>query len=42
MRKMADQVAGARFAVVEGSSHLPNIDNQAGFHQAIAEFLGLE
>lgn len=41
MRAMADRVNGAQFAVVEGSAHLPNIDNQRGFHQAVRKFLNL-
>ncbi len=41
MRAMAGRVKGAQFAIVEGSAHLPNIDNPAGFHQAVRNFLNL-
>ena len=42
MRAMADRVSSAQFAVVEGSAHLPNIDNQVAFHQAVRKFLDLD
>ncbi|MBW8267983.1 alpha/beta fold hydrolase [Caldovatus aquaticus] len=41
MRAMAEATPGGRLAVVPGSHHLPNIDNEAGFAAAIGEFLGL-
>jgi 3-oxoadipate enol-lactonase len=42
MQQMTDRVAGARLAVIDNAAHLPNIDNAAGFDQAIAGFLGLD
>jgi 3-oxoadipate enol-lactonase len=41
MQQMADGVSGARLAIIDNAAHLPNIDNAAGFDQAIAGFLEL-
>jgi 3-oxoadipate enol-lactonase len=41
MKAMADAVPGARLAVVPNAAHIANIDNPAGFYEAVAEFLGL-
>jgi 3-oxoadipate enol-lactonase len=41
MRAMAGQVKNAQFVVVEGSAHLPNVDNPSGFHEAVRSFLNL-
>lgn len=41
MRAMAAAVPGALFAEVPGARHLPNLDNEAGFAQAVSGFLGL-
>jgi 3-oxoadipate enol-lactonase len=41
MRVMADATPGSRLAVVPNAAHVANIDNAAGFHDAIADFLGL-
>jgi 3-oxoadipate enol-lactonase len=41
MRSMAERVRGARFEVVEGSAHLPNLDNPEGFAMAVRDFLGV-
>ncbi len=41
MRKMAEQVKGARLAVVADAAHVPCVDNPAGFQAAIADLLGL-
>ncbi|MDQ4061740.1 MAG: 3-oxoadipate enol-lactonase [Pseudomonadota bacterium] len=41
MKRMAEMVPGARIAVVTNAAHLPNLDNQAGFHAAIRDFLDL-
>ncbi|MBY0380380.1 MAG: alpha/beta fold hydrolase [Xanthobacteraceae bacterium] len=41
MRAMANCVGGARLEIVEGSAHLSNLDNPAGFAEAVAEFLQL-
>lgn len=41
MRSMAECVRGARLETIEGSAHLPNLDNPKGFAGAISEFLGL-
>ena len=41
MEEMASRVPEARFALVPDAAHLPNVDNAAGFHHAVAEFLGL-
>jgi 3-oxoadipate enol-lactonase len=41
MRAMANRVTGAHFGIVEGSAHLPNIDNPSGFYSAIRGFLDL-
>jgi 3-oxoadipate enol-lactonase len=41
MRDMAARTPNAEFAIVEGSAHLPNIDNDRGFHEAVRDFLRL-
>jgi 3-oxoadipate enol-lactonase len=41
MKGMAERVSGADFALIEGSAHLPNIDNAEGFQAAVSRFLGL-
>lgn len=41
MRDMAGKTPGAEFVVIEGSAHLPNLDNSVAFNKAIAPFLGL-
>jgi 3-oxoadipate enol-lactonase len=41
MQRMAEAVPGARLAVVPGAAHLANIDNAAGFYEAVADFLEL-
>lgn len=41
MEEMASRLPGARFALVQDAAHLPNVDNAAGFHRAVAGFLGL-
>jgi 3-oxoadipate enol-lactonase len=41
MQAMANAVPGASLVVVQGSAHLPNIDNAPGFRAAVAPFLGL-
>jgi 3-oxoadipate enol-lactonase len=41
MKAMADRVRNAEFAVIEGSAHLPNIDNAGGFEAAVSRVLGL-
>ena len=41
MQAMAEATPGARLAVVPGSHHLPNIDNEKAFEAAIAAFVGL-
>ena len=40
-RKLADGIAGARFEVVEGRSHLPYIGDANALTRAIRRFLGL-
>jgi 3-oxoadipate enol-lactonase len=42
MQRMADAVPGARLAVVPSAAHVANIDNETGFHEAVADFLGLK
>lgn len=42
MRSMANRVRNARLEIVDGSAHLPNIDNPEGFARAISGFLELE
>jgi 3-oxoadipate enol-lactonase len=42
MQRMADAVPGARLAVIPNAAHVANIDNAPGFHEAVAEFLGLK
>ena len=42
MQRMADAVPGARLAVIPNAAHIANIDNETGFHEAVAEFLGLK
>jgi pimeloyl-ACP methyl ester carboxylesterase len=39
---MSDAVPGARLAVIPNAAHVANIDNAPGFHEAVAEFLGLK
>jgi 3-oxoadipate enol-lactonase len=41
MKAMAERVPGSEFRAIEGSAHLPNIDNAAGFEGAVSKFLGL-
>jgi 3-oxoadipate enol-lactonase len=41
MDDMARKTPGAELVVIEGSAHLPNLDNSAAFNQAIAPFLRL-
>lgn len=41
MRSMAERVRNARLETIQGSAHLPNLDNPKGFAAAISEFLGL-
>ena len=41
MQRMAEATPGARLAVVPNAAHIANIDNSAGFNEAVAEFLGL-
>jgi 3-oxoadipate enol-lactonase len=41
MRVMAEAVPGARLAIVPNAAHIANIDNTAGFYEAVADFLGL-
>lgn len=38
-REIADLIPGAELKVIEGASHLANLDNPAGFHEAIYPFL---
>jgi 3-oxoadipate enol-lactonase len=40
MQAMAEATPGARLAVVPGSHHLPNVDNEAAFANAIGGFVG--
>ena len=40
MRDMAGRTPNAEFMVIEGSAHLPNLDNSFAFNSAIAPFLG--
>jgi 3-oxoadipate enol-lactonase len=41
MARMAEAVPGARLAVVPNAAHIANVDNAAGFDEAVADFLGL-
>jgi 3-oxoadipate enol-lactonase len=41
MRRMAEAVPGAKLVTIPHAAHLPNLDNSAVFHEAIAGFLGL-
>ncbi len=41
MRRMAEAVPGARLAVVPDAAHIANMDNAAGFYEAVADFLEL-
>jgi 3-oxoadipate enol-lactonase len=41
MEDMARRTPGATLAVIDGSAHLPNLDNKTAFNAAIASFLGL-
>lgn len=41
MRDMARKTPNAELIVIEGSAHLPNLDNSAAFNRSIAPFLGL-
>jgi 3-oxoadipate enol-lactonase len=41
MEAMAKATPGARFTPVPDAAHIANIDNQPGFHAAVAEFLEL-
>lgn len=41
MRDMAARVPGAAFREVPRAAHLPNLDNEAGFADAVRGFLGL-
>ena len=41
MKRMAETVPGAQFAVVPHAAHLPNLDNREGFRDAVSGFLGL-
>lgn len=41
MQAMADATPGARLAVVADAAHVSNMNNPAGFNQAIMGFLGL-
>jgi 3-oxoadipate enol-lactonase len=41
MDDMARRTPAARLAVIDGSAHLPNLDNSAAFNAAIAPFLKL-
>jgi 3-oxoadipate enol-lactonase len=41
MRQMSERVAGSKLAIIEGSAHLPNLDNPIGFRNAISAFLKL-
>jgi 3-oxoadipate enol-lactonase len=42
MRQMSERVAGSRLAIIQGSAHLPNIDNPPEFLSAISNFLQLD
>jgi 3-oxoadipate enol-lactonase len=39
MRKMAEAIPGARFAMIDAAGHLPNIEQPAAFNHALAGFL---
>jgi len=39
MRRMADEIAGAEFALIEAAGHLPNIERPAAFNRVLAGFL---
>jgi 3-oxoadipate enol-lactonase len=41
MQEMADRTPGGRLEVVSGAAHIANVNNPAGFEQAISPFLGL-
>lgn len=41
MQQMSERVTGSKLAIVQGSAHLPNLDNPLGFHNAIRAFLQL-
>lgn len=39
MQRMADAIAGARFAVVEGAGHVPHLEQPAAFEALLRDFL---
>jgi pimeloyl-ACP methyl ester carboxylesterase len=41
MDDMARRTPGSELVVIDGSAHLPNVDNSAAFNAAIAPFLKL-
>jgi 3-oxoadipate enol-lactonase len=41
MEDMAQRTPGAKLVVIDGSAHLPNLDNRTAFNAVIAPFLGL-
>jgi pimeloyl-ACP methyl ester carboxylesterase len=38
-RELADNIAGARLAVIENAGHIPSLDQPAAFNQIVLEFL---
>jgi len=41
MNDMARRTPGSELVVIDGSAHLPNVDNSAAFNAAITPFLKL-
>ncbi|GAB3875118.1 alpha/beta fold hydrolase [Kibdelosporangium lantanae] len=38
-RRMHDLIPGSALAIIEGAAHLPNLERQTGFNQAVQQFL---
>jgi pimeloyl-ACP methyl ester carboxylesterase len=39
MERMAAKIPGAKFTLLPGLGHLPNLENPAAFNQAVLDFL---